>query len=124
MKVLVVDDERISRKAVMASLQNAVSVDNIDEAEDGYTASSMVARGAYDLILMDWSMPKMSGLEAVKIIRKFNKKVRIIMVTGQIERESVLQALQAGANDYVAKPFKVEILREKINAQLTSGNNT
>ena len=118
MKALVVDDSRISRTIATACLREVRGIEDVEEAEDGYTAASMVARGTYDVILMDWNMPRMSGLEAIKAIRTFNKEVTIIMVTSTADIDHIKEALQAGANSYVIKPFDMKALAKKIDEAL------
>ncbi len=117
MKALIVDDSKVTRKIVTMAMQEAGFAE-CDEAEDGWVAATFAAKGQYDMIMMDWNMPKMSGIDSVKAIRAFNKVVPIVMVTTEAEKIRVIEALKAGANNYIAKPFTPEKLIEKVNETL------
>jgi two-component system chemotaxis response regulator CheY len=112
-RVLVVDDSGVMRKIIVRSLDK-VGFSNADEAADGQEALEKFNQGQYDLVLTDWNMPVKDGLQLVKDIRATGSTVPIIMVTTESERERVVEALQAGANDYLAKPFEADTLREKL----------
>ena len=90
----------------------------VDVAKDGRDAVAMASRARYDIILMDWNMPKMDGREFVKNLRTMPEMehVPVLMVTTHAERNDVVLALQAGVNDYVVKPFTPELLQEKITS--------
>ena len=76
----------------------------------------MVKTGQYDFVISDWNMPKMEGLELLKEIRADEKiaKTPVLMVTAESKKEKIIEAAQAGVNDYVVKPFNAEILKNKI----------
>ena len=115
MKVLVVDDSGVMRKIIARSLA-ALGVNEIDEAGDGRQALEVFGDGSgYDIVITDWNMPEMNGLELTTQIRSAGSKVPIMMVTTESEKDSVLKAIQAGVNDYLVKPFDNEMLKLKLN---------
>lgn len=118
MKALVVDDSAVMRRITKRALA-AAGVENIDEATDGAQALEIVSKSDYALVLMDWNMPNMTGIEAVRAIRGQGNDVPIIMVTTESERSRVLEAIKAGVNDYVMKPFTAEGLAERIRDVLS-----
>ncbi len=113
MKALVVDDSAVMRKVLSGALARA-GITEVDQAEDGERAVAAVTAAEYGLILMDWNMPKLSGLDAVKQIRALGKTVPIIMVTTESEKARVVEALKAGANNYILKPFEPAAIVAKI----------
>ena len=84
-------------------------------AADGLEALSAVATAPPDLIILDWNMPNMDGLTFLRKIREKGIKIPVIMCTTESEKSRVIQSLQAGANNYVVKPFTAEALAEKID---------
>lgn len=116
-KALVVDDSAVIRKIIVGALTMA-NVESIDQAADGAQALEAVGQSDYGLILMDWNMPNMTGIEAVRAIRDQGREMPIIMVTTESERSRVLEAIKAGVNDYVIKPFTPEVLAETIQKVL------
>lgn len=119
-KVLVVDDSAIMRRVIMGIL-NSMNIpnDNIEEAADGCEAVEKASSKQYSVILMDWNMPNMLGIDAVRNIRASGNKTPILMVTTEGERTNVITAIQAGANNYLVKPFNAEDLREKFEQLVT-----
>jgi len=114
MRVLVVDDSGVMRKIISRAL-GELGINDVQEAADGQLAVDALGAGdGFDLIITDWNMPVMNGLELVQSIRASGMTTPIIMVTTKSEKESVLQAIQAGVNDYVIKPFERDMLRLKI----------
>ncbi len=113
MRVLVADDSSTMRKIILRSLQ-AVGVTDIAEAADGAEAIAMFKPGDFDMVLTDWNMPGLTGLEVLQQIRAQDPKVPVIMVTTEAEKSRVLQAIQAGVTDYLVKPFTADTLREKL----------
>jgi two-component system chemotaxis response regulator CheY len=122
MKALVVDDSAVMRKVLVGALGRA-GITEVDQAADGGQAVVAVSAAAeeYGLILMDWNMPTLTGLEAVKQIRALGKKAPIIMVTTESEKSRVLDALKAGANSYILKPFEPAAIAAKIKAVIGDG---
>jgi two-component system chemotaxis response regulator CheY len=89
------------------------------EAGDGIEALTCLASGApFDLALVDWNMPNMDGLTLVKRIRETNKVLPLIMVTTEAEKTRVIDAIKAGVNNYVIKPFTPDGLTEKVQQTL------
>lgn len=114
MKVLLVDDSRTIRniqKNVLAQLGHT----DIVEAGDGFEALAVLAKETPDLMLVDWNMPNMDGITLVRKVRETNKKIPIIMCTTEAQKDRVIEAIKAGVNNYVVKPFNVESLAEKID---------
>ncbi len=115
-KILVLDDFMTMRKIVKNSL-NQIGFENIDEAEDGAKGLTKIQLNGYGLIVSDWNMPKMTGMELLKAIRNSNgsyKDIPFLMVTAEAEKESVVQAIQAGVSNYIIKPFTAEALEAKL----------
>lgn len=117
MKALVVDDSAVMRKVLIGALGRA-NIDQVDQAADGREAVEAAKANDYGLILMDWNMPNMLGIDAVKAIREMGKTMPIIMVTTEAEKSRVIEALKAGANNYVIKPFEPATIVSKIQEVL------
>ncbi len=114
MKVLLAEDSGVMRKIIARGLLS-LWVDDIVEAEDGAQGLELFGDGtAFDLVLTDWNMPNMNGLELIQAIRGMGSKVPIMMITTEAEKGKVLQAIQAGVNDYMVKPFDQDMLRMKL----------
>ncbi|BAP42561.1 response regulator [Pseudomonas sp. 21LCFQ02] len=119
--VLVVDDATFIRDLVRKGLRNYFPGIHTDEAVNGRKAQVMLSREAFDLILCDWEMPEMSGLELLEWCRQqenYLKTVPFIMVTSRGDKENVVQAIQAGVSDFVGKPFTNEQLLTKVKKAL------
>ena len=114
LKVLVVDDSGVMRKIIIRSL-NAVGVTDIVEAGDGVEALERFTKNQFNMVLTDWNMPNKSGLELTREIRALGSTIPIMMITTEAEKSRVLEAIQAGVSDYLAKPFEAETLREKLD---------
>jgi two-component system chemotaxis response regulator CheY len=114
-KILIVDDFATMRK-VIRNLLKQVGYENIAEAENGQIAMRMLQAQKVDFIISDWNMPIMSGLELLKAVRMDEnlKKTPFLMVTAEALKENVVEAVKAGVNNYIVKPFTAEILEEKI----------
>ena len=115
-KVLVVDDSALMRKIVMKNVREAGFEVEFVEASDGKEGLEKFQGGGIDVVLSDWNMPNLDGLTMVKEIRKLDpdKKVPIIMITTEGSADKVKEAVLAGANNYLAKPFTPDRLREKL----------
>lgn len=113
MNIMLVDDSRTIRNIQKKTLGQLGHTD-IVEAEDGVQAFAKFNETAPDLILVDWNMPNMNGLTLVQKIREINKTIPLIMCTTEAEKARVLEALKAGVNNYIVKPFTAESLGEKI----------
>jgi|SRR5690606_18586173 two-component system chemotaxis response regulator CheY len=114
MKVLVADDSGVMRKIIIRAL-NACGVTDIVEAGDGAEAIAKFAETSVDLVMTDWNMPNKTGLDVVKEIRATGSTVPIFMITTEAEMSRVKEAIAAGVNDYLAKPFENDLLRQKID---------
>ncbi|MBN2308072.1 MAG: response regulator [Candidatus Hydrogenedentes bacterium] len=120
MKALVVDDSAVMRKVLIGALARA-DITDVGQAADGQEAVDAVKAGEYDIVLMDWNMPNMLGIDAVKAIREQGKTMPIIMVTTEAEKSRVVEALKAGANNYIIKPFEPATIVSKIQNVLGKG---
>ena len=117
MKIMLVDDSRTIRniqKKVLAKLGH----NDIVEAKDGVEALEKYKESPPDLMLIDWNMPNMDGITLIKTIRQTDKSIPMIMCTTEAEKTRVVEALKAGVNNYMVKPFTAETLAEKINQTL------
>ncbi len=114
--VLVVDDEPALRKVIRASL--AASGFAVEEAGTGADAVSVVQRRPFDLVLLDVNMPGMSGVDACRQIRALAPRTGIVMITVRDSEEDKVRALEAGADDYVTKPFRFRELVARLQAVL------
>lgn len=112
-EALVVDDSGVMRKIVTRSLEK-VGVANVFEAEDGVQGFELFQQRNFELVLTDWNMPNRDGLELIRDIRATGSTVPIIMLTTEVDRDRVIEAIRAGANDYLAKPFEAATLRDKL----------
>ena len=117
MKALVVDDSAVMRKVLIGALGRA-GITDVDQAADGQEAVAAAEANEYNLVLMDWNMPNMLGIDAVRTIRANGKTMPIIMVTTEAEKSRVIDALKAGAQNYVIKPFEPATIVNKIQEVL------
>jgi CheY-like chemotaxis protein len=118
--VLVVDDASFIRDLVKKCLRNYFPGMRIEDAVNGRKAQAMLAKEAFDLVLCDWEMPEMSGLELLTWCREQDnlKSMPFVMVTSRGDKENVVQAIQAGVSGYVSKPFTNEQLITKVKQAL------
>ena len=117
MRVLVVDDFATMRR-IIRTILNEIGITNVDEASDGAEALKRLRARNYDLLITDWNMPNMDGIELIKTVRNDTKQPQllpIIMVTANTARELIIQAANAGVNGYIVKPFQANTLRDKID---------
>lgn len=115
MKVLVVDDFATMRRIIKNVLKQ-IGFTNIIEADDGTTALGVLKKETVDLIISDWNMPKMTGLDLLKNVRsdEATKTLPFLMVTAEAQKDNVLQAVQAGVSNYVVKPFTADTVKQKL----------
>jgi len=115
MKILVVDDFQTMRRIIRNYLRQ-LGFNNVEEAEDGDVALEKLKETAFDFVITDWNMPKMTGIDLLKKIRAADnfKNIPVLIITAEAEKENVVQAAQAGVNDYIVKPFTPEVLQTKI----------
>ena len=118
MKFLLVDDSRTMRniwKKVLTSIDNSEAVEAGDGVE-GLTAFK--EQGPFDVLLVDWNMPRMDGLSMIKKVREIDKTTPIIMVTTEAEKHRIVEAIKVGVNNYLVKPFTPDTLQAKIEETL------
>lgn len=120
MKILVVDDFSTMRRIVKNILRQLGFV-NIIEADDGSTALEILQREKIEFVVSDWNMPKMTGLELLKVIRADDglKHIPFLMVTAEAQQENIIEAVKSGVSNYIVKPFTAETLGQKINQIFT-----
>jgi len=114
-KILIVDDDEALREISKAIL-NAGGFNNTSSAEDGQSALTKLNNEQFDIVVCDWKMPNMTGLELLEQIRndKKLKNIAFLMATMVSDTENVRKAVQAGVTDYIAKPFNPDTLCKKV----------
>jgi two-component system chemotaxis response regulator CheY len=117
MNVLVVDDYK-SMVRIVRGMLNQLGFVNIDDAPDGAAAMALLKEKDYGLVLSDWNMQPVTGLELLKQVRaeERTKKTPFVMVTAEAKVENVIAARQAGVNNYVIKPFTLAVLKQKLTS--------
>jgi two-component system chemotaxis response regulator CheY len=121
-RILVVDDFATMRKVVKGCLRN-LGFSNIEEAEDGVKALEKLKSLEFKLIVSDWNMPNMMGIDFLKAVRSdpSTTKIPFLMVTAEAQKENVIAAAQAGVSNYIVKPFTLEQMQEKLEAVFSRG---
>ncbi|MHB8108437.1 MAG: response regulator [Syntrophorhabdaceae bacterium] len=116
MKVLVVDDFATMRKIIKNVLKQ-ISIENVLEAENGKHALNILGGDTVDLIISDWIMPEMTGIEFLKACKADDniKKIPFIMVTAEAQKDNIMEAIKSGVDNYIVKPFTPDKLREAID---------
>ena len=116
-KVLVVDDSAVMRQIIKKNLKE-LGFSELSEAENGAAGLKKASEEPVDLIVSDWNMPNMTGLEFLKAVRADAglKRIAFIMVTSEADKEKIMEAVKAGVNQYIVKPFNAIQLEEKIKA--------
>lgn len=121
LKTLIVDDHKTMLR-IIRNLLNQIGITDIEEANDGKEALQKLVSQRYDLILSDWNMMPMTGLEFLQYVRRDqtygHKNVPFVMITAETKVENVMEAKNAGVDNYIIKPFNAETLEVKINAAL------
>lgn len=114
-KILIVDDFSTMRR-IVKNLLNDLGFYNTSEADDGTSALEELRKAKFDLIITDWNMPGMAGIDLLKHVRADAalNKIPVLMVTAEAKREQIIEAAQAGVNGYVIKPFTAGTLAEKL----------
>jgi two-component system chemotaxis response regulator CheY len=117
--ILIVDDFASMRRIIKGTLKS-IGFDNFIEAEDGLVALKKLEKEKIDLIVSDWIMPNMNGLEFLKAVKKESKfkDIPFIMVTAEGQKGNVLEAINAGVSNYIVKPFTPETLQAKLQKVL------
>jgi len=114
--IMIVDDSRIMRNTVKGVFSGMESTCNFLEAKDGEEALALLEAQSVDLVLLDWNMPRLSGLDFLKQVRAMERynSLPIIMVTSEASRINVIEALKQGATDYITKPIKLDLFKSKL----------
>ena len=116
--ILLVDDSSVMRKIVARAIrQTGLEVDIVAEAANGKEALTALESNSVDLVFCDWNMPEMNGIEFIAAARQ-SYQMPIVMLTTEGTNDRMQEALTAGANAYVTKPFTPETLQEKMKALL------
>ncbi|MDR1276561.1 MAG: chemotaxis response regulator CheY [Candidatus Accumulibacter sp.] len=116
LKILVVDDFPTMRRFIR-NLLKELGFSNVDEAEDGISALQKLKIKDFELVLTDWNMPNMDGLQLLQAIRADEDfgRLPVIMLTAEAKRDNIIAAAQAGASGYIVKPFTAATLDEKLH---------
>lgn len=120
MPILVVDDFSTMRRIVRSCLRQ-LGFENVTEAEDGAIALSKLQSSEFKLIISDWNMPNMMGIDLLKAVRADDKlkALPFLMVTAEAQKENILEAAKAGVSNYIIKPFTADSLQQKLEAIFT-----
>ncbi len=121
MKILVVDDSSTMRRIIINTL-NKIGYSDYTEAANGREGVEKLAAVPIDMIITDWNMPEMSGVDFIRAVRANDqtKHLPVIMVTTNAAQEDIVQALDAGVNNYVVKPFTPDTIKERIQAAIAA----
>ena len=116
MKVMIVDDFATMRR-ILRNILKQIGFKNIIEADDGKHALKELKKEKVDLIMCDWNMPEMPGIELLKNVRSDDelKKIPFVMVTAEAQKDNILEAVKSGVSNYVVKPFTAETITEKLS---------
>ena len=114
-RILIVDDFSTMRR-IVKNLLNDLGFTNTAEADDGTTALVELQKAKFDLVVTDWNMPGMPGIDLLKAIRADESlaKIPVLMVTAEAKREQIIEAAQAGVNGYIIKPFTAATLEDTL----------
>jgi len=118
MKVLLVDDSKTMRNIERKALSALGDVECADAGDGVEALACIAAQGPFDLVIIDWNMPNMDGITLIGKIRATDKRTPLVMCTTESEKMRVMEALKAGANNYVVKPFTPEALIERVRQTL------
>jgi two-component system chemotaxis response regulator CheY len=120
--VLIVDDYKTMLR-IIRNLLKQIDIENVEEASDGQEALTKLRAGSFGLVISDWNMAPMTGLDLLKEVRADAKlkDTPFIMITAESKTENVVAAKQAGVSNYIVKPFNAETLREKIEKVMAHG---
>ena len=119
MSILIVDDYKTMLR-IVRNLLSQIGFNNVDEALDGVSAFQKLKEKTFNLIISDWNMVPMTGLELLKKVRADEqlKSLPFIMITAESKPDNVIAAKQAGVNNYIVKPFNADTLKMKLTAVL------
>jgi two-component system, chemotaxis family, chemotaxis protein CheY len=116
MEVLIVDDASAMRR-IMRGLLKELGFKKMREAENGKSAMEKLKEKKADFVVSDWNMPVMTGIDLLKAIRADDelKATPVLMITAEMNQENIIEAVQAGVNNYIVKPFSAQTLEQKLN---------
>jgi two-component system chemotaxis response regulator CheY len=119
MRILVVDDSSTMRRIIINTLHK-LGYPDVIEATNGREGLDRMAGGPVDVIITDWNMPEMSGIDFVRSLRANERfaSIPVVMVTTNAGKDDIVEALKSGVNNYVVKPFTPDTMREKLEAAL------
>lgn len=119
MNILIVDDYKTMLR-IIRNLLKQIEFNNVEEASDGTEALAKLRQGQFGLVISDWNMQPMTGLQLLQEVRVDSrlKATPFIMITAESKAENVVAAKQAGVSNYIVKPFNAETLKEKIEKVL------
>ncbi len=119
MRFLVVDDSSTMRRIIINTL-NKLGHKECHEAGNGREGVEKLATTPVDMVITDWNMPEMSGIDFIRALRgaEATKKLPILMVTTNAAQDDIVEAMKAGVNNYVVKPFTPDTIKEKIESAL------
>jgi len=122
MKVLLTDDSSTMRK-IQKRVLAGMGIEDVLEASNGKEAIDLISQHKFDFVLLDVNMPEMNGMETLKAIRgnPDSAKLPVIMCTSVADKGQVMEAIKAGATNYLVKPFQPEDLQKKIEATFNKG---
>lgn len=117
MRILIVDDHEPMRK-IFKNILRKVGFEDMEEAVDGRDALQKLREKKFDIVLLDWNMPGLTGADVLREMKKDEnlKDIPVIMVTAETSKEKVIEAIQLGVVDYIVKPFTPETLKKKIES--------
>lgn len=115
MKILVVDD-MVTMRRIVKNILRQLGFSNIDEAENGREALQKLRSDTFGCVVSDWNMPVMTGIDMLRAIKADEKlkAIPVLIVTGKAQQSNLVEAVQAGASNYIVKPFTVETMQEKL----------
>ena len=116
MRILIVEDEQGIANFLKQGLEEEAY--SVDVANDGQEGLNLALSGVYDLLLLDWMLPKMNGLELCKAIRSKDNETPIIFLSAKDTIQETIEGLKSGANDYIKKPFSFDELLERIKIRI------
>jgi len=121
MNVLIVDDFATMRR-ILKNIMKQIGFSNISEAENGKNALKLLKSEPIDLVLCDWNMPEMAGIDLLNAVRGDDqlKAMPFVMVTAEAQKENILEAVKAGVSSYIVKPFTAETVEEKLKKVFSS----
>ena len=116
MRILVVDDMSTMRR-IVKNIFRELGFSHVEEAENGKAALEKLKAGKFDLVVSDWNMPVMPGIELLRNIRADAelKHIPVLMVTAEAKQENLVEAIKAGVSNYIVKPFTAETIKEKLD---------